>query len=100
MKCDKTPETGMPIYLNGCGCQRLWEETQAAAAAQKTELRQAEINDEGYECKPPCNFEGWPLAMAYVPMQPWETPFDFDKGLQEGTIFPGLRLPFGGGGCR
>lgn len=99
MKCDKRPETGMPIYLNGCGCQLLWEQAQNIAKQQEVPHHTAK-NDEGCDCKPPCNFEGWPLAMAFVPMQPWETPFDFEEGLKEGTIFPGLRLPFGGGGCR
>ena len=100
MKCDKTPETGMPIYLNGCGCQRLWEETQAMSSAQKTEICQADTGDENYDCKPPCNFEGWPLAMTFVPMQPWEAPLNFEDGLMAGTIFEGLILPFGGGGRR
>lgn len=40
------------------------------------------------------------LAIATVPMQPWETPYDPEKGLIQGTIFPSLDLPFfvtGGG---
>ena len=40
------------------------------------------------------------LAMTYVPMQPWEEPYELEKGLNSGTIFPGLDLPFLGGGCR
>ncbi|MBQ4596490.1 MAG: spore coat associated protein CotJA [Firmicutes bacterium] len=35
--------------------------------------------------------------MAYVPMQPWEIPFDPAESLQSGTIFPSLFLPFKGG---
>lgn len=42
------------------------------------------------------------LAIATVPMQPWETPFDPGEGLKQGTIFPCLVLPFyvTGGDCR
>jgi len=53
-----------------------------------------------YDCQPQCNFEGWRAAMAYVPMQPWEQPFDLDKGLKSGTIFPSLKMPFEGGARR
>ena len=41
------------------------------------------------------------LAIATVPMQPWETPYDGQRALKQGTIFPSLDLPFyitGGGG--
>lgn len=34
------------------------------------------------------------LAMAYVPWQKWQQPYDFDKSLMVGTIFPDLDLPF------
>lgn len=45
--------------------------------------------------------EGLVLAMATVPMQPWETVYEPAVGLRQGTIFPGLDKPFyvtGGGG--
>lgn len=35
-----------------------------------------------------------PLAIATVPMQPWETPYEPSKALKQGTIFPCLDLPF------
>lgn len=35
-----------------------------------------------------------PVAMAMVPVQSWETPYDGEKGLSQGTIFPCLDLPF------
>ncbi len=41
-----------------------------------------------------------PLAIATVPMQPWETPYDAATALKQGTIFPCLDKPFyvtGGG---
>ncbi len=44
---------------------------------------------------------GCSLAMAYVPIQQWEKPYEIEKGLQVGTIFPELDKPFlGKGGCR
>lgn len=35
-----------------------------------------------------------PLAMAYVPFQVWEEPYDNDTALSRGTIFPSLDKPF------
>ena len=41
-----------------------------------------------------------PLAMAYVPFQTWETPYELMEGLRQGTIFPSLDKPFlGSRGC-
>lgn len=39
------------------------------------------------------------LAIATVPMQRWEEPYDPSAGLKAGTIFPALDKPFflGGG---
>ena len=34
------------------------------------------------------------LAMAYVPFQPWETPYEDDVALSRGTAFPCLDKPF------
>lgn len=78
MNCNRTPEMGSSIYLNGCSCHHLWDEVQTDAC----------------DC-----FDRWPVGMTYVPMQLWEEPFELAKGLQEGTIFPSLRKPFKGGGC-
>jgi hypothetical protein len=36
------------------------------------------------------------LAMAYVPIQMWETPYDNMMALSRGTIFPSLDKPFTG----
>jgi hypothetical protein len=36
----------------------------------------------------------FPLAMCYVPMQKWETPYKEDVGFQTGTIFPSLTFKF------
>ena len=37
-----------------------------------------------------------PLASAYVPFQQWKTTYSLDAGLERGTIFPELDLPFDG----
>lgn len=43
-----------------------------------------------------------PLAIATIPMQPWEQPYEACKALSCGTVFPSLDLPFyvTGGDCR
>ena len=38
-----------------------------------------------------------PIAMTYTPMQQWKTTYTLEGGLQRGTIFPELDLPFEGG---
>ena len=38
--------------------------------------------------------EDTPLAMAYVPFQMWEKPYEADVGLSRGTIFPSIDKPF------
>ena len=35
-----------------------------------------------------------PIAMAYVPYQFWEKPYDCASALSRGTIFPSLDKPF------
>ena len=40
------------------------------------------------------------LAMAYVPMQRWTQTYTLSQGLERGTIFPELDLPFIMGRCR
>lgn len=35
-----------------------------------------------------------PLAMAYVPFQSWEEPYDRETALARGTVFPSLDKPF------
>ena len=44
--------------------------------------------------------KGYPLAMVYVPYQEWCGLYDMHTGLEKGTIFKELDLPFlGGKGC-
>lgn len=40
-----------------------------------------------------------PLAMAYVPMQPFQNLYDMEKALQRGTLFSELDFPFEIGFC-
>ena len=37
-------------------------------------------------------------AMAYVPWQKWETMYNEEEALKQGTAFPSLNLPFCGKG--
>lgn len=56
-------------------------------------------------CNPGCDadsslyndpLKGMALAIGYVPWQHWCKVYDLCKGLQQGTIFPPLDLPFYG----
>ncbi|MCD8369623.1 MAG: spore coat associated protein CotJA [Clostridiales bacterium] len=38
--------------------------------------------------------------MGYVPLQRWTQTYSLDRGLDRGTIFPDLDLPFGTGRSR
>ncbi len=38
--------------------------------------------------------KGMALAMAYVPFQMWETPYEDDVAFSRGTVFPCLDKPF------
>ena len=38
-------------------------------------------------------------AMAYVPMQKWGHIYEAEMGMERGTLFPELDLPFLGGTC-
>ena len=41
----------------------------------------------------------FPVAMTYTPWQRWGEPYCAQKGLERGTIFPDLDLPFAGRRC-
>lgn len=87
MSGNNEPYIGMPIYLDDCDCDDLMEDILGG---------RPDFSHES-PCMAGRDFENWPLAMAYVPMQPWEETYDPARGLQAGTIFPGLDLPFLGG---
>lgn len=42
----------------------------------------------------------FPIAMAYVPWQSFETTYPLCEGFMVGTIFPELNLPFERGRCQ
>ena len=58
------------------------------------------LADDTEDNTPACPFpkgrfpEDTPLAMAYVPFQMWEKPYEADVGLSRGTIFPSIDKPF------
>lgn len=41
----------------------------------------------------------YPVAMAYVPWQQWQSTYAPERGLVQGTIFPDLDLQFNYGRC-
>ncbi|MCC2876446.1 spore coat associated protein CotJA [Lachnoclostridium pacaense] len=41
----------------------------------------------------------FPVAMAFVPWQQWQPTYVPEQGLEQGTIFPDLNLPFHCGRC-
>lgn len=48
---------------------------------------------------PGCLEQQYPVAMAYVPWQQWQTTYAPERGLVQGTIFPDLDLQFNYGRC-
>lgn len=88
MDHNNTPDTGMSIYMNSCGC-----------TDDRNRRRPSDITDDAdsgdFQRRRP---ESPSLAMAYVPMQPWERPYPPDTGLSCGTVFPSLKLSFNGKG--
>ena len=100
MNFDHTPEKGDNIYENA--------HMDFTPHGRSCECGDREDHDGRYpggECRGCCNDPEWdycefPVAMAYVPMQPWEGLYDLETGLRRGTIFPSLDKPFLGGGPR
>lgn len=49
---------------------------------------------------PACeNIMSYPIAMAYVPAQIFQSTYDLNQSLSAGTIFPELHKPFCGKRC-
>ena len=57
-----------------------------------TELAKAVLDKEGA-------FHQFQVAMTYTPWQRWGEVYNAEKGLERGTIFPVLDLPFAGRRC-
>lgn len=49
--------------------------------------------------EPGCLEQQFPVAMAYVPWQQWQTTYAPERALVQGTIFPELDLQFNYGRC-
>ena len=49
--------------------------------------------------EPGCLEQQYPVAMAYVPWQQWQTTYAPERGLVQGTIFPDLDIQFNYGRC-
>ncbi len=45
------------------------------------------------------NIPAYPIAMAYVPVQIFQSTYDLNQSLNAGTIFPELHKPFCGKRC-
>lgn len=45
------------------------------------------------------SIEQFPVGMGYVPWQQWSQTYTMEQGIQQGTIFPELDLPFVMGRC-
>lgn len=56
------------------------------------ELAKAVLDREGA-------FDGFAVAMTYTPWQRWGEVYHAEKGLDRGTIFPALDMPFSGRRC-
>lgn len=56
------------------------------------ELAKAVLDKEGA-------FDQFQVAMTYTPWQRWGEVYSAEKGLERGTIFPVLDLPFAGRRC-
>ena len=65
---------------------------QASGRTPAAELARAVLDREGA-------FDQFPVAMTYTPWQRWCEPYCAQKGLERGTIFPDLDLPFAGRRC-
>lgn len=59
----------------------------------------ASLNDSSSRTAACENICAYPIAMAYVPVQTFQTTFDLNRSLEVGTIFPELHKPFCGKRC-
>ncbi len=91
------PYIGMPIYLDGDVRKepetQMPENRMPGNSGSETPDRQPGENTRN--CP-----DNWAVAMAYVPIQQWETPYEAEEAFARGTVFPSLDLPFTGGAGR
>ncbi|MFR7989247.1 MAG: spore coat associated protein CotJA [Anaerovoracaceae bacterium] len=86
----KEPYVGMPIVLGD------FEEEVTAPTCCDAEIRPQPQPQPDTETSPQPPQQTMMVAMAYVPWQRWQQPYDYERGFQTGTIFPDLDLPFTG----
>ena len=95
----KDPYIGMPLAIGGGTSQH---ETNSSAMGCGPLGDVPQINWQGGSAGNASGFDAMylgslPLASAYIPYQQWKTTYTLEGGLQRGTIFPELDLPFEGG---
>lgn len=81
------------LRLNPTMCEKL-KYRMGGKSPTAYNMRNASANPGGIKIQAP-------LAMAYIPMQEWEEPYDATRALACATAFPSLNLPFTayGGNC-
>lgn len=65
---------------------------QSPVRSATVELARAVLDREGA-------FDQFAIAMTYTPWQRWGEVYHGEKGLDRGTIFPALDMPFSGRRC-
>lgn len=79
----KDPYIGMPLTLgNSCHSHTCQNDTESSSGGSFDSMHLGSL----------------PIAMAYVPVQQWRNVYSLKDGLERGTIFPELDLPFEGRG--
>ena len=73
-------------------CRRAAPAPQQAPRPVAVELARAVLDKEGA-------FDQFPVGMTYTPWQRWGETYCAQKGLERGTMFPVLDMPFAGRRC-
>ena len=91
---------------NDCGCKTDYNFTQSPDCGFNPNCKmECGGNKPSCGCNSNCDADsslyndplnGMAVAIGYVPWQQWCKVYDLCKGLQQGTIFPSLDLPFYG----
>lgn len=72
--------------------QQRSQQQNSPVRSATVELAKAVLDREGA-------FDGFAVAMTYTPWQRWGEVYQAEKGLDRGTIFPVLDMPFSGRRC-
>lgn len=68
------------------------QQQRSPVRSATVELAKAVLDREGA-------FDQFAIAMTYTPWQRWGEVYHAEKGLDRGTIFPALDMPFSGRRC-